>query len=675
MSSASSGRTRSRAPARRSTDASERARAPRGRRAVALAAGVVALTVVAYRPAFRAGWVWDDDSYVTANAALRSWEGLRRIWVEPGAVAQYYPLTFSTLWVEYQLHGTQPAGYHATNVALHATNAVLVGLVLDAVAVPAPWAAAVLFAVHPMHVESVAWVTERKNVLSGLGYLLAFLLVLRWRRERDAGRAGHGWYAGALACFVAALLSKTVVSTLPVVYLIAQWWRTGRVRRDDVVAMLPFVVAGLLLGSVTAQLERTHVGAIGPYWDQTFAERVLVAGRALWFYVATLLVPWPLAFIYPRWVLDVASPAQWLFPVLAAGVGLGLVTTIGRLGRAPFAAALAFAVTLGPALGFVSVYPMRYSFVADHFAYLASVPFLALVAGAGAARVGTRFGRAVLVAATVVLGALTWQRSAAFHDAATLWADTIAKNPGATIAYLNLGYQRHQEGRHEEAIALFDRGLAFEPDAADLLNDRALALGALGRTDEAIAAYEHARRADPTHVESRTNLGNLLASTGRLADAEIAFREALALRPRFAEAHNNLANVLALRGDTAHALEEYARAIALDPGYADAHRNMGEVLLAAARPAEACDRFAAALAARPADVAATIGRLRCLDAVGRGAEAIALGTAALRAAPRAAGLRLALARVLDGAGRHEEAATRYREAIALDPSLAEPARP
>src|SRR5689334_93851 len=169
MSSASSGRTRSKAPASRSTDAVRGF----GAGGAALAAGIVALTVVAYGPAFRAGWVWDDDSYVTENVALRSWDGLRRIWVEPGAVAQYYPLTFSTLWVQYQLHGQDPAAYHAANVALHAANAVLVGLVLEAIAVPAPWAVAALFAVHPIHVESVAWVTERKNVLSGLGYLLA----------------------------------------------------------------------------------------------------------------------------------------------------------------------------------------------------------------------------------------------------------------------------------------------------------------------------------------------------------------------------------------------------------------------------------------------------------------------------------------------------------------------
>jgi tetratricopeptide (TPR) repeat protein len=648
----------------------------RSARIPALALGIVVLTATAYGPAFRAGWVWDDDSYVTANATLRSWDGLARIWSEPGAVAQYYPLTFSSLWLDYQLHGADPFAYHATNVGVHAANAVLVGVVLDALAIPAPWVAAALFAIHPMHVESVAWVTERKNVLSGCFYLLAFLALLRWRERADAApHAGRTWYAVGFVCFVAALLSKTVTSTLPVVFLVVRWWRTGRVRREEVVAMVPFLLAGFALGSVTASLERTHVGAVGVHWDQTFAERVLIAGRALWFYAGKLLVPWPLVFIYPRWSLDVGSIAQWLFPVAAALAGAGLLAAVRRLGRAPFAAALAFAVTLAPALGFVNVYPMRYSFVADHFAYLASIPFLALAVAMAARHLTGSPGRLLAASVALVLVALTWSRATAFHDAGALWRDTLAKNPEATIAYVNLGYQTYEAGRPAEALALYDRGLALEPDAADLLNDRGLALGALGRTEEAIASYERARRADPTHVEARSNLGNTLASLGRYDAAETAYRDALRLRPGFAEAHNNLANVLALRGDTTAAIEEYARAIAADPGYVDPHRNLGEVLLQVGRPGDACARFDEALRLRPREIVPTVGRMRCLAALGRLQDAITVGTDALAWAPNAPAVRLALARLLEQAGRTDEAAVRRREAIALDPSLAGAERP
>ena len=622
-------------------------------------------------PAFQAGWVWDDDSYVTSNATLRSFDGLRRIWLEPGAVAQYYPLTFTSLWLDYQLHGLAPAGYHATNVLLHAANAVLVGLVLQAAAVPAAWAAALLFAVHPLHVESVAWVTERKNVLSGCFYLLSLLALLAWRDARDRRGASAGWWAAAFGCFVLALLGKTVTSTLPAVYLTIRWWRTGRVARDDVLAMLPFLAAGVAAGSVTAALERSHVGAEGAYWDQTLGERVLIAGRALWFYVGKLVWPRPLVFIYPRWTLDTGSLAQWAMPVAAAIAGVGLLAARTRVGRGPFAAALAFAVTLGPALGFVNVYPMRYSFVADHFAYLASVPFLALVAAGAATLVSEpRVRQGALAVAVVVLAILTWERSLAFRDAATLWEDTLAKNPRATIAHVNLGYQLHEAGRSADALVLFERGLAIEPNAGDLWNNRGLALGALGRTDDALASFRRAAEVDPRNAEALSNLGNVLAAGGRYPEAADAFRESLRRRPRYAEAHNNLANVLAMGGHTAQALEHYAQAVTIDPAYVEAQRNMGEVLLAAGRPREACDRFETALRLRPRELAPTIGRVRCLAATGRVADAIAVGSDALGWGPRSAGLRLALAQALEQAGRADEAAVRRREAAALDPAAA-----
>ena len=637
---------------------------PRPARRSWVVAGIVALTLAAYVPAFQAGWVWDDDSYVTANPTLRSADGLRRIWLEPGAVAQYYPLTFTTLWLEYQLHGLAPEGYHATNVALHAANAVLVGLVLEAAVVPAAWPAALLFALHPIQVESVAWVTERKNVLSATCYLLAFLTLLRWRATRDAAAHGRRWYAAALGCFVLALLSKTVTSTLPVAYLIVRWWRTGRIARDDVVAMLPFVAAGAVAGSITAALERSHVGAVGIFWDQTFAERVLIAGRALWFYVGKLVWPWPLVFIYPRWTLDVASAAQWMLPAAAALVGLGLLAAIGRIGRGPFVAALAFAVTLGPALGFVNVYPMRYSFVADHFAYLASVPFLALVTALVAGYVPTQAGRGALAVVAGILALLTWDRCQAFHDAGTLWQDTLAKNPQATIAHVNLGYSLYEKGQSVEAIALFDQGLAIEPEAGDLWNNRGLALGALGRTEEAIVSYRRAIQVDPANTEARSNLGNTLASVGRYAEAVEVYGDALRRRPRYAEVHNNLANVLAMSGDTTTALEHYRLALEADPAYFEAHRNMGEVLLGAGRAADACERFDAALRLRPGELDPTLGRIRCLAAGDRLAEAIAAGTDALRRTrdPDRVRVRAALARVLVQAGRRDEA-------VALDPTL------
>jgi tetratricopeptide (TPR) repeat protein len=250
---------------------------------------------------------------------------------------------------------------------------------------------------------------------------------------------------------------------------------------------------------------------------------------------------------------------------------------------------------------------------------------------------------------------LTWTRATGFHDAPTLWRDTLAKNPLATIAYVNLGYQTYEAGRPAEALVLYDRGLAIEPDAADLLNDRGLALGALGRADEAIASYERARRSDPTNVESRSNLGNLLAVRGRYDEAEAAYREALRLRPGYAEAHNNLANVLALRGDTAGAIEEYARAIAADPTYVDPHRNLGECYCKRDAPARCDGSNRSACAHDRADrrAHALPGRARSL--------ATRFGTDALAWAPDAA-VRSALPE--RGSPRGSSAVRRSRRSIA-----------
>ncbi len=346
----------------------------KGRRAVAALVLIVA-TLAAYVPAMQGGFIWDDDDYVTDNAALRSLAGLAAIWLQPGAVPQYYPLTFTSLWLDYQLWGVAPAGYHVVNVLLHGTNAVLVWLVLRRLALPGAWLAAMVFALHPVHVESVAWITERKNVLSGAFYLGALLAYLRFAGLGAPAAEAERWrsYALAVALFVCALLSKTVTCTLPAVILLLLWWKRGRVTRAEASATVPLFVVGACLALVTIWMERTHVGAQGAAWLLSPIDRALIAGRAVWFYAATLAWPHPLTFVYPRWEIDAGAWWQYLFPLAAAAVTALLFFARARIGRGPLVAVLCFGVTLAPALGFVDVYPMRYSFVADHYQYLASV--------------------------------------------------------------------------------------------------------------------------------------------------------------------------------------------------------------------------------------------------------------------------------------------------------------
>lgn len=631
------------------------------------AAGLVALVLVAYGSAWLAGFVWDDDDYVTANVTLRSLDGLRRIWLEPGAVPQYYPLTFTTLWIEHQLWGLWPAGYHGTNVLLHAACAVLAWRVLAELRVPGAWIGAALFAVHPVHVESVVWITERKNVLSGALGLGAALLWLRWALappDRAASRDG----LIALALFVGALLAKAVVATLPVVLLALVWWRRGRVERRHLVSLAPWLVAAVASGLMTSWMEQTHVGARGAPWESTFVERTLIAGRALWFYVASLAWPAHLTFIYPRWVVDTSVWWQWLFPAAALVAAASLWLLRGRIGTGPFVAALVFAVTVGPALGFVAVYPHRYSFVADHFQYLASLAPLALAASALALLGRTAFPVAGVVLA--VLALLTWRQGLAYRDAETLWLDTIAKNPGAEMAFVNLGILQQESGRLDEAVASFDRALLLDPAAADVHRNRGNALAAQGRYDAALESFATALRLEPSDARAHNSRANTLAAADRRTEAIAEYQAALALDPDYADAYGNLANVLAMEGRRDEARAAYERALAADPGYVEAQRNYGLLLASEGRLAEAAARFAEAVRLRPGWAAAQHDLGSVLAALGRNAEALAPYREALRLDPGYVDAQNNLGVALANLGRRDEALVHFREALRLDPGNA-----
>jgi tetratricopeptide (TPR) repeat protein len=603
--------------------------APAGRNPIWLwAAALGGLTVVVYLPVLRAGWVWDDDDYVTANQALRSLHGLWQLWAEPGIVPQYYPVTFTSLWIEYQVWGPWAPGFHATNVCLHAANAVLAWRLLDRLRVPGAWIAAVLFAVHPVHVESVAWVTERKNVLSAL-FALAAALVFVTRVVDGDGAGRRRAVSAVVVLFALSLLSKSVTATLPMVLAVALWGRDGRVRRRDAVVLAPLLGLGLAAGALTAWMERTRVGAVGPYWSQTVAERVLIAGRALWFYVGKLLWPDPVTFNYERWTIDVHDPLAWAWPLAAltaAGLAWGLR---GRIGRGPAAGLAAFAITLAPALGFVNVYPMRYAYVADHFQYLASLGVLALV-GAGIARVAT--GRAAVAAVAplaVALALLTARQSLAYADVETLWRDTLAKNPRSVLALQNLGtleYGRAQrEGASHLALALglYRRARDVEPAQPDVWNSIGIVEAQMGRREDAAASFETALRYDPRHAEAARNLGSVLAALGSRDDAIAAYERAIALAPAMVEAREDLAVIL-LHADRAPDAERLIReAIRLAPDSARARLQLGAALAAQGRAPEAIGAYEAATRMAPRSVDVHAALAEALAAVGERDRAIA----------------------------------------------------
>ncbi len=576
---------------------------------------LVGLTAGAYVPAMSGGFIWDDDDYVQDNLALRSLAGLGQIWFQPGTTRQYYPLVHTTYWLEYRLWGLDPTGYHVVNVILHALSAVLVWRLLIRLKVAGAWAAAALFALHPVHVESVAWITERKNVLSGAFYLSAAWAYLRCQEARSPRL-----YWAALFLFAAALLSKTVTCTLPAALLLVLWWKGQTPMRRTAVALVPFFALGVAMSGVTVWMEKHSVGAWGPEWDLSLVERGLIAGRALWFYAAKLLVPLELAFIYPRWKIDATAVWQYVYPAGALGVGALLWAFRERWGRGVLTGALFFAGTLTPALGFFNFYPMLYSFVADHFQYLASLGLLALVA-AGGHRTWTRLGRpaagpVALAVALALCGLLTWQQGQVYADLETLWRDTLKKNAGAWIAHNNLANILKERGQLDQAIGHYRQALLLKPGSAQIHLNLADAHRARGEPAAAMRHYGRALNAEPDRVETYLKLGNALLGQNAVAEAIEHYGRALRLAPDLALAHSNLGAALAIQRRDAEAIEHYQRALQLNPDFAEAHNNLGRLLALRGQFAEAIDHYRRALQLKPTYRQARANLASALQAVG-----------------------------------------------------------
>ena len=471
---------------------------------------IVLLTVVAYLPALRNGFIWDDDDHLTENPAMRSVGGLKQVWSSL-AVSRYYPLTLTSFWVQHRFWGLNPLPYHAVNIALQAVNALLLWALLRRLQVRGAWVAAALWAVHPVNVETVAWVTELKNTQSGLFFLLALLMFLRFEdglRPRD--------YGAVLVCGAAAMLSKPSTIVLPGVMLLCAWWRRGRWTLKDLLRVTPLVAFGIGMSLLTIIEQRHYIkGEPASEWAMTVAQRLVLAGNAVWFYAGKLLWPTDLCFIYPRWELRAHSIMAWL-PLAGLVLVAGALWRFRRAGwaRAAIFGLGCFILALLPVLGFFDIYFFRYSFVADHFQYLASIGLIALVVGAGAAvyrRVGQR-GRVPGVFATaavlLVLGVCTGRQTHAYYNSETLWRDTLAKNPNALVAHYNLGVVLLQAGKSEEASGHFEQVLRVRPTVEAHYN-LAVALERLDRIEDAIEHYKQALRIKPDFALAQNRLAQL----------------------------------------------------------------------------------------------------------------------------------------------------------------------
>lgn len=620
-------------------------------------------TLIAYFPALSAGFIWDDHPGHVTKSELRSLDGLVRIWTDIGATQQYYPLLHTAFWVEHHLWGDGPFGYHLLNVLLHATAACLVGTLLRRLAIPGAWFAALLFAVHPVAAESVAWISEQKNTLSTVLYLCAALAFFRYHDDRQPR-----YYAIATLWFVSALPTKTVTAALPAALLVILWWRQGRVTwREDIAPLLPWFALSIGAGTLTAWVEHAQIGAQGTDFALGSIERVILAGRAAWFYLTKILWPAELIFIYPRWDIDAREAWQWLFPISAL-LALAAMWFRRRNNRGLLAGSLFFVGTLFPALGFVNVFPFIYSFVADHFQYVAMLGVLALVAAGAtqwAARLPVSVARGAAVVVLLTLGTLTWRHAATFRDVFTLYTTTITRNPACWMAYNNLAIALVDAGRPNEALPHYEKALGLRRNYPEAENNFGFALTQLGRAADALPHLQRAVQLKPGYAEAHNNLGAALMGLNRPAEGMAAFGEAVRLNPRYAVAHFNLGLALASNGKPADAIPHFQRALQHNPNYADAELNWAIALTVSGRAAEALPRFERALQLNPRNLHTHVSYGRALATLGRLEEAIARYRAALELQPNVAEIHFQLAVALRQIGQNDEAEQQLRTAHQL----------
>jgi len=526
---------------------------------------IIAVGFWIYWPALHGDWLWDDRDLIANNALVHDPDGLRKIWFQPTCMFDFLPLKISVEWIEWRLWGEDTLGYHLANVVLHLLSAFLLWRLLLKFGLRHAWLGGLIFVVHPVLVESVAWISELKNTLS----LPFFLLAMGAWIDYDAQRKWKD-YALALGLFLLALLCKPTMVMFPVVILLYAWWKRGRIDWPDLRASAPFFAVSLAVGLLTLWFLHRTAG------EQTVVlgglmSRLACAGLSISFYFSKCVLPLDLMTIYPKWTVDPPSPIQFLpWPVLG-GVLYFLWTQRAGWGRHALLGLGFFLINLAPFIGLNAGSYMNYTWVMDHVLYIPIIGLIGLAIAALSqmeAQFSATLRRAGAAIVAVALAILAWAShgyAGLYVDLETLWGYNVVRNPGAALPHNDLGFALDQQGRIAEAINQFRLAI----------------------------------RLDPRYSDAHHNLGLLLLQTGQVAEAVTELQAAAQLTPNVAEAHYNLANALDRAGRMPEAIEQYRQALALDPGHMDAYNNLAIILARQNRLDEAIEVLQTALQIDP----------------------------------------------------------------------------
>jgi Tfp pilus assembly protein PilF len=539
---------------------------------------------------------WDDPLYVLENDLITSLAPAHlKVMFSTFLVGNYHPLTVLSLAFDYWLYGLNSSGFHATSVAIHLCNVVLVLAVTQMLSGSrvVSIVAALLFGIHPLHVESVSWVSERKDVLYAFFYICALCTHIQFLRSTPHKQRHFYYYYATILLFLCSLLSKAQAVTLPVALLLIDTCMGCQLNRRSMCRMLPFFTLAVVFG-VLAVVAQKHAGAIPDMPTLSFVERVVCAPLNIVLYVAKLIAPVKLSAFYPYPALDnwlsyilYLTPAACVVVLIAVGArrlrGLVVRDRIAFFGVAFFLINIAL---------LLQVLPVGASMISERYAYLSSVG-LCMLLGYGFNRVwcastqnpSTQQLRLRVLAVCALTGYSVWlmkvtiERNTVWRDSETLWSDVLRQFPRATIAYLNRGSYYQVRGDHERALADFNAGLIVAPNHADILANRCDVLRQTTKYERAIADCTKALELSSRHTAAYTNRGITYSMIGKRDEALADFKAAIALEPWNPKHYSNLGNLYNMSGMYDVAIEYYSRAVALRPDYYTAYFNRAKTRL------------------------------------------------------------------------------------------------